>query len=321
MNQFEIMANLERKYNLPSGYLARTRQIESAGGRKTYNADSGAAGDFQFIPRTAKEYGLKDPYNFEASADAAARLAVNNRKVLARSGIENPSAAQLYLAHQQGAGGATKLLAAGDRPATSVVGKDAVLWNAGNESVTGPGFAQQIMAKFEGTQLPKAAAAQQTAATTESSPMGQFVQDVLGGATFGAIGTKYPGQGTSSTAIPSLLGQATGGLLGQATVPSAMGIDTRKFGEVTEPGFSGAALPAQQEVAAAATGMGFKDYAPSMGGANIGSALASLGGTLAKAGAPKEDMSWVQRELPAHRGKWDDEIFKRSIFGIRGLLG
>jgi hypothetical protein len=101
-----------------------------------------------------------------------------------------------------------------------------------------------------------------------------------------------------------------------------MGIDTRKFGEVTEPGFSGAALPAQQEVAAAATDMGFKDYAPSKGGAaGIGSALASLGGALAKGGAAKEDMSWVQREIPAHRGKWDDEIFKRSIFGIRGLLG
>jgi hypothetical protein len=154
------------------------------------------------------------------------------------------------------------------------------------------------------------------------SPMGQFVQDVLGGATFGAVGTKYPGQGTSSTAIPSLLGQATGGLLGQATVPSAMGIDTRKYGEVTEPGFSGAALPAQQEVASAATDMGFKDYAPSMGGAaGIGSALASLGGALAKAGAAKEDMSWVQRPAETHRGKWDDEIFKRSIFGIRGLLG
>lgn len=128
--------------------------------------------------------------------------------------------------------------------------------------------------------------------------------------------------GTASPATPSLLSQATGGLLGGNTVPSAMGIDTRKFGEVTEPGFSGAALPAQQEVAAAATDMGFKDYAPSMGGAaGIGSALASLGGALAKAGAAKEDMSWVQKELPAHRGKWDDEIFKRSIFGIRGLLG
>lgn len=301
MNQFEIMANLERKYNLPSGYLARTRQIESAGGRNIYNADSGAAGDFQFIPSTARAYGLKNPYDFESAADAAARLAVSNRNVLARSGIENPSAAQLYLAHQQGAGGATKLLAAGDRPATSVVGKNAVLWNAGNESVTGPGFAQQIMAKFEGTQLPKAAAAQQS----EPGSLGQFAKDVLGGATGGLVGTQWQG-----------------GFLGQNTVPSAMGIDTRKFGEVTEPGFSGAALPAQQEVAAAATDMGFKDYAPSMGGAaGIGSALASLGGALAKAGAAKEDMSWVQKELPAHRGKWDDEIFKRSIFGIRGLLG
>ncbi|CAB4146578.1 hypothetical protein UFOVP500_32 [uncultured Caudovirales phage] len=300
MNQFEIMANLERKYNLPSGYLARTRQIESAGGKNTYNANSGAAGDFQFIPRTAKEYGLKNPYDFESAADAAARLAVNNRNILAKAGIEDPSAAQLYLAHQQGAGGATKLLTAGDRPATSVVGKNAVLWNAGNEEVTGPGFAQQIMAKFEGTQLPKAAATQQA-----SGSLGQFAKDVLGGATGGLVGTQWQG-----------------GFLGQNTVPSAMGIDTRKFGEVTEPGFSGAALPAQQEVAAAATDMGFKDYAPSMGGAaGIGSALASLGGALAKAGAAKEDMSWVQKELPAHRGKWDDEIFKRSIFGIRGLLG
>lgn len=319
MDRNEIMANLERKYNLPSGYLARTRQIESAGGRNTYNANSGAAGDFQFIPSTAKEYGLKNPYDFEAAADATARLAVNNRKVLARSGIENPSASQLYLAHQQGAGGATQLLASGDRPATSVVGKNAVLWNAGDEAITGPGFAQQIMAKFDGTALPKATAAQQASAA--SSPMGQFVQDVLGGATFGAVGTKYPGQGTSSTAIPSLLGQATGGLLGQQTVPSAMGIDTRKYGEVTEPGFSGAALPAQQEVAAAATDMGFKNYAPSMGAAGVASGLASLGSALAKAGAAKEDMSWVQRPAKTYRGKWDDEIFKRSIFGIRGLLG
>ena len=170
-----------------------------------------------------------------------------------------------------------------------------------------------------GGSAPAAATAQ---ASTASGPWGQFAQDVIGGATFGAYGTKYPGQGTSSTAIPSLLSQATGGLLGGNTVPSAMRIDTRKFGEVTEPGFSGAALPYQQEVAAAATDMGFKDYAPSMGGAaGIGSALASLGGALAKAGAAKEDMSWVQKELPAHRGKWDDEIFKRSIFGIRGLLG
>ena len=173
-----------------------------------------------------------------------------------------------------------------------------------------------------GGSAPRGTAAPAQQASAASGPWGQFAQDVLGGATFGLVGTKYPGQGTSSTAIPSLLGQATGGLLGQATVPSAMGIDTRKFGEVTEPGFSGAALPAQQEVAAAATDMGFKDYAPSMGGAaGIGSALASLGGALAKAGAAKEDMSWVQRPAETYRGKWDDEIFKRSIFGIRGLLG
>lgn len=155
-----------------------------------------------------------------------------------------------------------------------------------------------------GGAAPRGTAAPAQQASAASSPMGQFAQDVLGGLTGGLVGTEWKG-----------------GLLGQNTVPSAMGIDTRKYGEVTEPGFSGAALPAQQDVTAAATDMGFKNYAPSMGAAGIGSALASLGGALAKAGAAKEDMSWVQRPAETYRGKWDDEIFKRSIFGIRGLLG
>jgi hypothetical protein len=112
---------------------------------------SKAAGGFQFIPSTAKQYGLKDPYDLAQSADAAARLAADNRAALQKAGIESPTAAQLYLAHQQGASGANKLLGGADTKATDIVGEKAVLWNAGKASMTGPEFAERIMAKFEGT--------------------------------------------------------------------------------------------------------------------------------------------------------------------------
>lgn len=150
MNPEELFADLEKRYELPSGYLARTYQIESGGGRNLYNRQSGAAGPFQFIPSTARAYNLKDPYDLSASADAAARLAAANRADLRAAGVEDPTAAQLYLAHQQGARGAAKLLTGGETPAAQLVGKNAVLWNAGQEGMTGPQFAQAIMAKYEG---------------------------------------------------------------------------------------------------------------------------------------------------------------------------
>lgn len=36
-------------------------------------SSAGAEGHFQFMPATAKEYGLKNPYDFNESSDAAAR--------------------------------------------------------------------------------------------------------------------------------------------------------------------------------------------------------------------------------------------------------
>jgi hypothetical protein len=150
MNPEELFASLEKKYELPSGYLARTYQIESGGGRNLYNRQSGAAGPFQFIPSTARAFNLKDPYDLSASADAAARLAAANRADLRAAGVEDPTAAQLYLAHQQGARGAAKLLTGGETPAAQLVGRNAVLWNAGQEGMTGPQFAQMAMAKYEG---------------------------------------------------------------------------------------------------------------------------------------------------------------------------
>jgi len=66
------LAALEKKYGLPAGLLDRVWHAESGRGRNMLSK-AGARGHFQFMPKTAKEFGLDDPDDFEKSADAAAR--------------------------------------------------------------------------------------------------------------------------------------------------------------------------------------------------------------------------------------------------------
>ena len=158
----KLFSSIEAKYRLPSGYLARVYQLESRGGKDNYNASTKAAGPFQFVPKTAKGMGLADPYDLEASADATARLAVQNRTYLQRRGIEDPDGKTLYLAHQQGAAGASAILNGGDTPAVTALGslkaykdkpkvaQQAVVGNGGSVDMPSSAFANKIMAKYEG---------------------------------------------------------------------------------------------------------------------------------------------------------------------------
>jgi hypothetical protein len=141
----------ENRYGLPSGYLARTMQIESGGDVNARNPNSSAKGPFQFIDSTAKAYGLENPFDLEASTDAAARLARDNASILRKALGREPTAAELYLAHQQGGGGATKLLANMDAPAVDVVGENAIRLNAGDPNMTAADFAGLWMNKYEQT--------------------------------------------------------------------------------------------------------------------------------------------------------------------------
>lgn len=142
-------AALEQQYGLPQGYLQRTAQIESGGNPNAQNPNSSAGGMFQFIDSTAKQYGLENKFDPMASAEAAARLARDNLGYLKQALGREPSAGELYLAHQQGAGGAAKLLAAGNAPAASVVGADAARLNGGG-GMTAADFANQWTGKFGG---------------------------------------------------------------------------------------------------------------------------------------------------------------------------
>ncbi|MFN7002180.1 MAG: transglycosylase SLT domain-containing protein [Roseinatronobacter sp.] len=115
--------------------------LESRGKVDAKNPNSSASGPFQFITSTARDYGLTNPFDAEASSDAAARLARDNSRHLTRVLGRAPNPAELYLAHQQGAGGAAKLLADPNRRAVDVVGAEAVRLNGGREDMTAGEFA------------------------------------------------------------------------------------------------------------------------------------------------------------------------------------
>jgi hypothetical protein len=142
-----LFAEKEAKFGLPSGYLARTAQIESNFNPNAKNPNSSATGLFQFINSTARQYGLDNPRDPVAATAAAARLAADNKAHLQRVLGREPTAGELYLAHQQGAGGAAKLLTNPNASASSVVGDAAARLNRG-AGMTASTFANQWINKF-----------------------------------------------------------------------------------------------------------------------------------------------------------------------------
>lgn len=86
------LRGLEQKYGLPEGLLDRVWATESGRG-KNMTSPAGAQGHFQFMPATAKQYGLKDPNDFNESSDAAARM---YRDLLKANGGDLSRAAAAY---------------------------------------------------------------------------------------------------------------------------------------------------------------------------------------------------------------------------------
>ena len=126
--------------------------IESSNNPEAVNRHTGAAGLYQFIPSTAKAYGLEDPTDPVESRKAVEKLTEDNAKVLSRRLGRQPTDAELYLAHQQGATGASKLLENPDELAADVVGRGAVVRNGGTADMTAQEFANLWLNKFDQVQ-------------------------------------------------------------------------------------------------------------------------------------------------------------------------
>lgn len=177
----EYIANASRKFGVSGRYLTATAAIESGG---DVNAISGShMGLYQFSPTTAAEYGLTNPYDPQASANAAAQLARSNELGLVKALGRPVTDAEVYLAHQQGLGGAIKLLTGGDKSAASLVGKSAVTANGFNENISASAMVAGITAKFDRAAGENPFIAAGTSAPDEGAPdnslVGYFIRGVV----------------------------------------------------------------------------------------------------------------------------------------------
>lgn len=154
-------------------YIQRLAEIESGWKGDAANPKSSAKGYFQFINSTGKEYGLVgDDFDhrgtFDKELPAVQKFTEKNKAFLAEALGREPSPGEMYLAHQQGAGGAVRLLANPKGRAVETVGADAIRLNGGSEEMTNEEFANQWIKKFEGGEE-QPAAEQQTEAPKKIS--------------------------------------------------------------------------------------------------------------------------------------------------------
>lgn len=114
----QIVVDAAQARGIPKDDFLRASYIETGGrfDERAYNSGSGAAGLFQFIPSTASAYGIRgNEFDPAVSADAAARLYLDNQRTIVSghnrtgnpylSGAAQPGGLDMYVAHQQGAGG------------------------------------------------------------------------------------------------------------------------------------------------------------------------------------------------------------------------
>ena len=140
--------------SVPGGFtpngLARTAQIESGGNAGVTNS-IGMAGLMQFSPGTWKMYGQGSPLDPQAATIAAQKYAADNAKVLAPVLGRAPTDAELYIAHQQGGGGAKKLFANPNTRAGDLVGDKAIIQNGGDPNKPASAFTNLWINKFNKT--------------------------------------------------------------------------------------------------------------------------------------------------------------------------
>lgn len=197
----QIISAAAARHGVDPETLVQIAGIESSFNPNAKNPNSSAGGLFQFIDSTARQFGLANRYDAYQASDAGARLAASNaaylRKVLGR----DPTGGELYLAHQQGAGGAAKLLRNPNASAVSVVGSAAISLNGGHAGMTAGEFASLWTRKVSGASVPAAPAGidpVQTAAVAEtgtavaSTPAGTGVSVTLTGRA-GALPQATPG--------------------------------------------------------------------------------------------------------------------------------
>lgn len=147
------------RYGISGSYMTKMAQIESSWNPIAGSSLSSARGLYQFTSGTAAQYGLTNRLDPVASADAAARLARDNSRALSSSLGRAPTDGELYLAHQQGSGGAAALLNADPNENAIQALRDAgvkdasahILNNGGTANMTAGQFSDKWTSKLDGS--------------------------------------------------------------------------------------------------------------------------------------------------------------------------
>jgi hypothetical protein len=216
-------STLEAENGLPAGFLERTAFLESRGNPRAKNPDSSAGGLFQQIDDNARAYGVKDRFDPVQSTDGAVDFAVDNMRILTAALGRKPTAAELYLAHQQGGEGARRLLANPNAKAVDIVGAEAVRLNGGNVDMTANEFASLWLDKFNNTKTTAPTAGTPANANAVAERAGPAVQRAVGGAPSAAPVT------VSSTTAPTATTAAPMETVA-ATLPEAIPTETAATG-------------------------------------------------------------------------------------------
>ena len=148
----QIIAGAAAKYGVDPNALRAIAQIESGLDPSAQNPRSSAGGLFQQIDSNARAYGVTDRFDPAQSAEGAARFAQENTRTLRNVLGRDPSAGELYLAHQQGPGGASRLLRNPTAKAVDLVGAEAVRLNGGDVNMTAQEFANIWISKADRAQ-------------------------------------------------------------------------------------------------------------------------------------------------------------------------
>ena len=162
--------------SIPSGaagdYFGKLAQVES-GGKADAVSPTGARGVYQFMPKTWEQYGQGNINDPAAQNAAVQRLTADNRTALAQALGREPTAGELYLAHQQGAGGAIKLLTnPGATPAELGLGRNVAV-NGGNPNAPAAQFVQKWTSKFDNVSSPFGMAGRESASLPQAVAMAQ----------------------------------------------------------------------------------------------------------------------------------------------------
>ncbi|MFC5346262.1 transglycosylase SLT domain-containing protein [Brevundimonas staleyi] len=134
----------------------RIAEIESSLDPRAKNPASTASGVFQFLRRTWNGLGGGDPFDADLNIRRGIDLLAQNRRGLRRALGSDPQEWELYVAHQQGLGGAIEMLRDPNRPAIEALRaarvedpEAAIRLNGGRSDMTAGEFVQKWRRTFD----------------------------------------------------------------------------------------------------------------------------------------------------------------------------